>query len=221
MARKITNGAIYNKERTKQKCLDAVGKILRTEGFEALNISNIAKAAGVDRKLIYVYFDSLDNLIATYIKNNDYWQSFSDSLQELLTINKKDFGQQIAAFIPQLQFEHLLNSREVQKIILWDLSEKNKILKETSLKREKILSSIFQISDPLFNNTEIDFRAIQALIIGGIYYLILQSVSNGSPFCGIDINKNPDKIRINKAIEYLMNIVYTDGRQRSLKSSKK
>ncbi|MGC4233514.1 MAG: TetR/AcrR family transcriptional regulator [Niabella sp.] len=211
MARKPANGKIYNKERSKQKCLDAVGKILRTEGFESLNIAKIAKAAGVDRKLIYVYFESLDELIATYIKNTDYWQAFSDSLKELLLINKKDHGQQIATFIPQLQLEYLLNSQEVQKVVLWDLCEKNNILQEQSRKREKIISSIFKISDPLFNPAGIDFRAIQALLIGGIYYLVLQSVSNGSPFCGININKNLDKIRINKAIEYLVNIVYREA----------
>lgn len=213
MARKVTDGNIYNKERTKQKLLEAVGKILRTKGFESLNVSTIAKAAGVDRKLIYVYFDNLDNLVETYIKNNDYWQSFTETLQDLLAINRKDYGEQISTFIPQLQFEYLLKSKEVQKIILWDLSQKNQVLKTNSLKRENILSSIFEISDPLFKNTEIDFRAIQALIIGGIYYLTLQSVSNGIPFCEIDINKEIDKLRINKTIEFLMKLLYREGIQ--------
>lgn len=208
---------IYNKEKTIQRCLDAVGEILRTDGFESLNIANIARAAGVHRKLIYVYFESLDKLIATYIENTDYWEAFSDSLKELLAINKKDYGQQIATFIPQLQFEYLLNSREVQKIILWELFEKNDILRKKSLKREKIVSAIFRVSDPLFNPAGIDFKAIQALIVGGIYYLTLQSVSSGSPFFGIDINKNLDKIRVNKAIEYLVNLVYKDGHAQTKK----
>lgn len=221
MARKPpTDDAVYNKERSIKKLLDAVGKILRTEGFSSLTLANVAKTAGLDKKLIYVYFDGLEGLTATYIKNTDYWQAFSDSLNELLAINKKDDGQQIATFIPQLQFEYLLNSKEVQKIILWDLFEKNKVLKETSLKREEILSSVFKTSDGLFMDTDIDFRAIQALILAGIYYLTLQSVSNGSPFCGIDINKNLDKIRINKAIEYLMNLLYKEGRDQQTRNKK-
>ena len=148
MVRKVINGLVYNKERTKQKCLAAVGKILRKDGFVSLNVSNIAKTAGVDRKLIYLYFENLDGLLATYIKGSDYWQSFSDSLQDLLAINKKDYGQQIATFIPQLQFEYLLKSKEVQKMILWDLCEKNNVLKDNSLKRENILSAILKYQIP-------------------------------------------------------------------------
>lgn len=218
--KKGIKGDIYNKERTKQNCLDAVGKILRTEGFDALNISNIAKVAGVHRKLIYVYFESLDNLLAIYIQNTDYWQAFSDSLTELLAINKKDYGQQMATFIPQLQFEYLLGSKEVQKIILWELCEKKDFLKEKSLRREQIVSTIFKASDSLFSSAGVDFKAIQALVIGGIYYLTLQSISSGSPFFGMDINKNLDKIRITKAIEYLVNLVYKDGHEQSEKNKK-
>ena len=41
---------IRNKENSKQQFLDAVGKILRTEGYSALKINNIASITGLDKK---------------------------------------------------------------------------------------------------------------------------------------------------------------------------
>ena len=44
---------IRNKEKTKQKLINAVGKLLRKEGFHAIKINRIAETAGVGKQLIY------------------------------------------------------------------------------------------------------------------------------------------------------------------------
>ncbi|WP_179413770.1 TetR/AcrR family transcriptional regulator [Mucilaginibacter sp. E4BP6] len=56
-----------DKEATKRKLIDAVGIIIKRDGFSALKISTIAKVAEVDRKLIYRYFGGLNHLIEAYI----------------------------------------------------------------------------------------------------------------------------------------------------------
>ena len=48
---------------TEQHLTDAVGKIIREEGFKGLGINRIAKEAGCDKVLIYRYFGSMDGLI--------------------------------------------------------------------------------------------------------------------------------------------------------------
>ncbi len=54
---------IRDKEATKQRLIDAVGKILAERGFQNIGVNAIAKEAGVDKVLIYRYFDSLEGLL--------------------------------------------------------------------------------------------------------------------------------------------------------------
>jgi AcrR family transcriptional regulator len=57
---------VKDKEITKQKLINAVGEIIKLEGFAGLKISNIAKVAVVDRKLIYRYFGNLNYLVESW-----------------------------------------------------------------------------------------------------------------------------------------------------------
>ena len=57
---------------------------------------------------------------------------------------------------------------------------------------------------PDFENTDVDLRARLALVLGGIYYLSLHSKSNGSLVCGIDINEEEGRARIEDAIRTII-----------------
>jgi len=55
MPRKITDGPLRSKERTKDNLVVAVGKILKEDGFSGINVAKVAVLAKVDRILIYDY----------------------------------------------------------------------------------------------------------------------------------------------------------------------
>lgn len=57
------------------KMIASVGKVLEEKGYIGLTVANISKYAGVDRKLVTLYFGSVEKLIETYIKGKDYWSS--------------------------------------------------------------------------------------------------------------------------------------------------
>ena len=84
MARKRIQGPVRNKEKTKDRMLEAVGKILKNEGYTGLKVTNIAKTAEVDKKLIYDYYGSTDEVINTYIKSQDYWDNVSENSTEII-----------------------------------------------------------------------------------------------------------------------------------------
>ena len=71
--RKVPQGPVRDKAKTKDKLLKAVGNILQKKGFSALNGLRISQEAKLDRKLIYEYFGSVDNLIESYIRDKDFW----------------------------------------------------------------------------------------------------------------------------------------------------
>lgn len=216
--RKVHKGEIYDKERTKQKFVDAVGKIIRTKGYTALGINKIAEVAGVNKKLIYVYFGGVNKLIETYIKQQDYWMSSSLDNESLVKEHSEDYAERLAPALLIKQFEHIFKNKEIQKILTWEIVEKNKLMRKIADERELLGSELFKLTDPLFKNTNIDLRASYAIMVAGIYYLILHSSVNGSTFCEIDISKEDDRRRIFKELNRMITSVYNEAKR--IKKSK-
>lgn len=206
MPRKVVQGPIRDKEKTKQKLLAAVGKILRVKGYSGLKVSKIAAVAGFDKKLIYEYFGSTDKLIDEYIKSQDYWSKFSPNIEEEQQSSK---GKDALTKGILAQFESLKKNKELQKIILWELSESKPILRKLVQEREDVGKLLFEsITDPYFGEDVKRFRAIIALIVSGAYYLNLYPAYNASEFCGLDMKTEEGRSEIEKAIVDIIDFAY-------------
>jgi len=72
-----------NKEATKRKLLNAVGVIIRRDGFAGLGVNKVARMSRVSKILIYRYFGGFNQLIAAYIKEKDFWINYSDDHLDL------------------------------------------------------------------------------------------------------------------------------------------
>ncbi|PUB32908.1 TetR family transcriptional regulator [Elizabethkingia sp. YR214] len=207
MARKVVDGPIRNKEKTKQKLLNAVGKILATKGYSELKVSKIATVAGLDKKLIYSYFGSTDKLIDEYIKSQDFWANVDD--QEIMTSGFSDGGQEITTNMILKQYETLAKNKEYQKIILWGISETRPSLRKLADDREAVGNPLLdQVIDPLFKEQSKEYRAILAMLVAGTYYLNLHFTVNGSTFCGLDFNKEEDAKILKDAIATIIDDQY-------------
>ncbi|HEY2583870.1 MAG TPA: TetR/AcrR family transcriptional regulator [Mucilaginibacter sp.] len=208
MAKKIYNGAKNSKERSMQKLVDAVGCIIRTQGYTGLNSLNIAKAAGLNRALINLYFGSLDNLVETYVRTKDYWVAASGNAGELMAENRNQDTRDILESLLTNQLDYFSREEEMQKIVLWQLSQRSKIMFEIAEEREKLGAEFFNLADPYFENTDVDIRAVAGLLVGGIYYMVLHAKSNDSLFCQIDVNSKTGLDRMKKAISEILTDTY-------------
>lgn len=205
MPRKVVQGPIRDKEKTKQKLLAAVGKILRVKGYSGLKVSKIAAVAGFDKKLIYEYFGSTDKLIDEYIKSQDYWSKVNQNIE----VDLSDGGKELSKIAVLNQFESFRKNKELQKIILWELSESKPILRKLVEQREEVGGMLFEnITDPYFGDKATRFRAIMALIVSGAYYLNLYTGYNANKFCGIDLKSDEGRKEIEKAIVELIDFAY-------------
>ncbi|MET3112558.1 AcrR family transcriptional regulator [Pedobacter sp. CG_S7] len=208
MEKRKYHGPIKDKERTKQKLLEAVGEIIRSEGYTGLGVNKVAKLAGVDKKLIYDYYTNLDTLVTTYIRQKDYWLSF---LGEVADKTNKDKAFPTAEMFTSILTGHLnyfAENKEMQQIVRWELSEKNPIVSEICQAREIIGEQFLSATDGYFQETTVDLRAISALLVGGIYHLILHSNTKNSLFCGLDISTAEGKDRITNALEWIISQAY-------------
>ncbi|UKB82002.1 TetR/AcrR family transcriptional regulator [Chryseobacterium sp. MEBOG06] len=209
MERKSVGGNIRNKERSKKKFLDAVGKILKTKGYAALKINDIATIAGVDKKMIYNYFGGMDGLMDEYIRSQDYWSKVT--IEEIDKIKPKtdDGGRLFMEEMLISQFDYVYKNKEAQKLLLWRLSEPRKSLAKLTANQEQNGEYIFKLMmDSHFRENAQKLRSIMAIIVSGLYYLNMYSSVNGSVFCGIDVNTPEGRDKIKKAVSFLIGQSY-------------
>ncbi|MFD0793650.1 TetR/AcrR family transcriptional regulator [Mucilaginibacter litoreus] len=209
MTRKITNGPVRNKERTKATLINALGKILNKKGFAGLSASSVAKEAKLDRRLIYDYFGDLEGLVKEYLNNKDYWKMEPEDVEDIVLEARKDAGKTLAFNVLEDQFDSLIGNEEMRRIIAWGLSEKSAMLKELDLKRENVGEIVLcEVFDKHFSDSEVNFRAIYALLMGGVYYLTLHAKMQENTFCGIDIQQPAGQSEIKKAIRQMLDLIY-------------
>lgn len=209
MERKSAAGSIRNKERSKKKFLDAVGKILRTKGYTALKVNGIAEVAGVDKKMIYSYFGGIDGLIDEYIRSQDYWSKVTIEEVEKIKPKLDDGGKSFMEEMLLTQFDYVYTHKETQKLLLWRLSEPRKALRKLTDMQEENGEYIFKLlMDSHFKENAEGFRSIMAIMVSGLYYINMYAAMNGSIFCGIDVSSNKGREKIKKAVSFLLHHTY-------------
>ena len=203
--RKVTSGPIREKARTMRRMVAAVGKVLKKKGYPGLTIANIAIEAQVDRKLVYSYYGSLDKLVGIYLREQDYWKTKAKKQISLL-LKKDSISKQEMDDLLIGQFDAVLQDKILQRILQWELSEPNKALRMIADEREDVGEELLKKYEADLPNDDVDIRAIIALQTTGLYYLALHAKSNGSTFCGIDINKEEGEERIKKALSTVLDL---------------
>lgn len=200
---------IRDKEATKQRLIDAVGKILVERGFRGIGVNAIAKEAGVDKVLIYRYFGNLEGLLQAFIAQKDYFSNLQHFLGGGLAISEKAETIELSKRIFIGQLRQALGNKELQEVLLWELNQKNAVTDALAEVREAQGRSVLQKMEEFVNFDEVDFPAIGNLLIGGIYYLVLRS-GIVDAYSGIDLTTEEGWQRIERAIEYLLDLVAKD-----------
>lgn len=204
MFQKNDGEKVRDSNRTKRKLFNAVGEILKKEGYKGLGTNKIARYAEVDKKLIYRYFGKTDNLIEAYVLEKDYWASAVNKVDRLLEINQQNHGRNLAAEVLTIQFEHLFEHLELQHVLLWEVNEKTELMNRIMRLREYIAGALLELTDPHFAGSPVNFRAVEAILMAGIHYLVLQSRNNPGTFCGINIQREADRKVVVKTLRQMV-----------------
>lgn len=177
---------IKNKELTKQKILNAFEEILVEEGMQQLKIRHIAQVAGVDKVLIYRYFDGLEGLAKAYAQSGEFWPDLSESLGDL---TPDDFKQQPAEAISQLIKQHIRairNRKATGAILAWELVETSPVCEILAQSREKHAQDLYCYLGQT-GQLNMEFLMPFGAIFGAaLNYLIVRS-KNTTIFSGVEI----------------------------------
>lgn len=179
----------------------AVESVLK-RGFSGSLVSEIIKKAKIEPVVFYNRYQNLEEFFSEFVKGYDYW--FSDVAKEA---NKRETPHdQFIALIEGLQ-ECMIEKSVMQELIRWEIAEGNDITKRTASIREMFILPLAEKYDDLFKNSGIDFVAIATIIVSGLYYLYLHK--DRSTFCNIDMNTEEGRNRVNQAIKFLSELLFS------------
>jgi AcrR family transcriptional regulator len=180
-----------NPDERKQKLIEAVGDTLTAKGYEGLGINKIAEHAGVSKPMIYEYYGSLNGLLKAYIAGKDFWVQYLESL----VLPEKPTPEELkCCFITMLQdqFRFFHQEKEMQRLVHWQISGYNPLMRATCEAREREGARLLRLADDHFRKSGISLKAVMALLVGGVYYNVLHDSAGLGTMAGIDLRNEKD-----------------------------
>lgn len=156
-----------SREQTESKILEAVASIVESDGFEKLGINTIALKANVSKMLIYRYFGGLEELVARFIMQKDYWAN-----TDMLILNSHLVGDSIKSMFRN-QIEQLRNDVTLRRLCRWELSCHNASIDRLRDKREENGCDLIKVVSRLTGCSNSEVASLASILSASISYLTL------------------------------------------------
>lgn len=156
-----------SREQTESKILEAVASIVESDGFEKLGINTIALKANVSKMLIYRYFGGLEELVARFIVQKDYWAN-----TDTLILNPHSVGDSIKSMFRN-QIEQLRNDVTLRRLCRWELSCHNASIDRLRDKREENGCNLIKVVSRLTGCSNSEVASLASILSASISYLTL------------------------------------------------
>ncbi len=188
-----------DKEKTKERILGAVGRLLAEKGFGDLGINAVAREAGVDKVLIYRYFGGMKELLRAFSHSGVFWPTFEEVTGgDLAALKARPLEERVRSVA--LNFAKALRNRPLtQEILAWETVERSHLNSILVKVRKELSERLFREPGLVPAESKADVMAITTLIAAGINYLILRGRLDGD-FNGMDIRSDVGWKRIEAAV---------------------
>ncbi len=188
-----------DKEKTKHRLIEAVGRVLRTKGFQKIKVNEVATEARVSKILIYRYFGDLEGLIDAYIRQKDFWISYQ--------FPKASEGK-IQEAIKQMYREQIQSMREddaFKELHLKELADKKPLSDEVEKIRESNGMELIEKVQHITQKPKKEVAALASILGGAITYLSLYEAM-GDEFNGIDLKSEEGWEQIAQGCDLLIDL---------------
>ncbi|HUJ70247.1 MAG TPA: TetR family transcriptional regulator, partial [Syntrophorhabdales bacterium] len=173
-------------------------------------VNAIAKEAGVDKVLIYRYFNDLDGLLQAFALDKDFVSNLRKFFGDRKALATRKEAVALGKGMLAGQFRRICEDRELQEVLLWELHEKNRVTEAVAEAREtQGIAVLRRMADAIGDDT-IDIAAIASLLVGGIYYLALRS-RTVEVYSGINLRTEEGRNRIEAAVAFLLDMLARGG----------
>lgn len=181
--------------------MEVATRLIKEKGFNGLTATGIMQQAAIEPVQFYRRYTDLNGFIDEYVKRFDYW--FSDVTKPYSNTgkNKEQYEQIVNGLL-----DALMENKIMQELLRWEVADCNETSRRTARLRELHTLPLCAQYAEVFKDSDIDIVAVSALLIGGIYYLVLHKEL--APFSKIDVNAEADRERIHKAIRGLSELLF-------------
>jgi AcrR family transcriptional regulator len=178
-----------------------VGRVLARDGFEALGVNRVAQEAGVDKVLIYRYFEDLPGLVLAFSRTVDFWPGVDELMgPDPDAVSALGADEQLAFFFKSL-LRALRRRPNTLKILVWRQAEANVLAKQIDDVRMRSALEFFERLENI--PVEPDFTAVVVLLYTAIFGLLCRSQTRGT-VGGIDLTTEAGWHRIQAGIDQLV-----------------
>jgi len=199
-----------NREETEDKLVRAIAEVLAERGFSKLGVNSVAKQAGVDKVLIYRYFDGLDGLMQAYATSSDFWPPASElfgdeSAREQLKATP--FSEVFAEVFRR--YAYALRARPLTlEILSWETVDRNALTIAMEDVRESMGLELMEFLSES-NPPSADWQAIANIFSGAIHYLAIRG-RKITTYTGMDISGDEGWDRLINSIRFLVSNIESE-----------
>lgn len=188
-----------DREQTRQLLIEVVGRVLAQDGFAGLGVNAVARAAGVDKVLIYRYFDGLPNLLQAYGESGDFWPSLEEVLgPDEEALRKLPLDARTAIIVANL-LDALRKRPQTIEILAWEAVQQNPLTDTLADIRERWSREVIARMLPDSVKDEADVLALASLLVAGVQYLLIRS-RNTKLYGGLALQTEDGWRRIRNAV---------------------
>lgn len=187
-----------DRERTKGKILKAVGEVIEQHGTEKVGVNLIARTAGVNKVLIYRYFNSVDGLMEEYVKSGEYTSTYEAEYIESIPNLLPDERSKALTSLMHTFMNDLRARKSTRDLLRWEIGTGKSMLSDARNQvAKKILERIGDLPD--YNDTS----ALIAFLSAGIYFLAI-SADYREKMLDVDLHSDEGWKRIENIIERII-----------------
>jgi AcrR family transcriptional regulator len=187
-----------DRERTKGKILKAVGEVIEQHGTEKVGVNLIARTAGVNKVLIYRYFESVDGLMEQYVKSGEYTSTMGDDYIENMTVVPMDERRKAFTDLMQTFLTDLRERKATRDLLRWEIGTGKSMLSDArNVIAARIVDKVGEL--PGFKDTS----ALMAFLSAGIYYMTI-ATDYREKMIDVDLHTDEGWKRIENVIERII-----------------
>lgn len=185
---------------TEAAIVTAAETLLLRDGWTSLNVNTLAAEAGVDRKLVYRYFEGVEGVVERLAGRLDLW------LGETLAAHPPVAATSYRAFAREMLLGYLGALRAnplILRLVAWELSQDTPLLRRLETARSAVLQRWTASRRPdIPMPTGVDVVALNVVFLAAVQHLALAAATRDR-FAGVTLD-DAGWLRIEAAIDRLL-----------------
>lgn len=187
---------------TEAGIIAAAERLLLAQGWTGLNVQTLAAEAGVDRKLIYRYFEGVDGVVERLAARLDLGlgQTLAAEPPSSATAYRQFARETLTAWLRALRANPLL-----VRMLAWELAQDTPLLRRTEAARSAVIQAWIRERRPRLKAPPTgDIAALNSVLLAAVQHLVLSAHARGT-FAGVTLD-DAGWARIEAALDTLTTV---------------